>query len=66
MVEDLYSLYQGSFGLYDKSKLVVKDYILSSHVQSQSSHLEDELLIALGVLSLKGFPVKNSYVQFCG
>ena len=66
MVADLYSLFQGSFGLYDKSKLVVKDYILSAHVQSQSSHLEDELLIALGVLSLKGFPVKKYYVQFCG
>ena len=66
MAADLYIIFQGSFGPYDEPKLVVNDYILSSHVQSQSSHLEDELLIALGVLSLKGFPVKNSYVQFCG
>ena len=66
MVADLYTLCQGSFVPYDESKLVVKDYILSAHVQSQSSHLEDELLIALGFFSLKGFPVKNSYVQFCG
>ena len=66
MVADLYNIFQGSFGLYDESKLIVKDYILFSHVQSQSSHLEDELLIALGVFPLKGFPVKNSYVQFCG
>ena len=51
MVVDLYTLCQGSFGPYDKSKLVVKDYIPFAHVQSQSSHLEDELLIALGVLS---------------
>ena len=66
MVADLYTLCQGSFGPYEESKIVVKDCILSAHVRSQSSHLEDELLIALGVLSLKGFPVKNSYVQFCG
>ena len=64
MVADLYSLFQGSFGPYDEYKLVVKDYILSAHVETQSSHLEDELLIALGFLSLKGFPVKNSCVQF--
>jgi len=35
------------------------DNFLSAHVQTHSSHLEDELLIVLGFLSFKGFPVKN-------
>ena len=34
-------------------------------LQTQSSHLRDELLMLLGFLSFKGFPVKTSGVHLC-
>ena len=52
-----YKIFLGMCAL-EASSNSCKVCLLSAHVQTQSSHLEEELFIVLGFHSLKGFPVK--------